>query len=65
MLRQSDRATPSVHLEDIQSEQGLLQACADNQDIPGGVVESFHGGWAVEKEVLFEAGHAKLASLLT
>lgn len=42
VLRQSDCATPSLLLEDIQSEQRLLQPRAYDQDIPGGVVEGFH-----------------------
>lgn len=46
VLRQSDCATPSTLVQDIQGEQGLLQAGAYNQDIPGGVVESFHRGCA-------------------
>jgi hypothetical protein len=46
VLRQSDRATPSMLAKNIQSEQRLLQTGAHNQDIPGSVVESFHRGCA-------------------
>lgn len=42
VLRQSDLATPSTLVRNIQSEQRLLQPGPHNQDIPGGVVESFH-----------------------
>ena len=42
VLRQSDLATPSTLAENIQSKQRLLQAGAHDQDIPSGVVESFH-----------------------
>ena len=54
VLRQSDRATPVLLLEDIQSKQRLLQARAYDQDIPGGVVEGFHRG--CEEKLRFGAG---------
>ncbi len=65
VLRQSDRAAPFVHREDIQSEQRLLQARAYDQDIPGGIVETFHRGCAEENEGAGRRTREALAPLLT
>lgn len=51
MLRQSQPDNSTAHRQDIQSEQGLLQTGAYNENIPGGIVEGFHRECAKENKV--------------
>lgn len=51
MLRQSDCVSAREMRKDIQGQQRLRQAGADNDDVPFCVVERVHCGWSVSGEV--------------